>query len=736
LLVYMTNPYRDPLSYVLLVGALAMLTRYMVLPKGQRWHLALSGLLTGLAYCVREPSLLAVGPMFLLGVLHERKAGLVPLLRSAGAFAVGLLVGALPLLVQTLVIRQQIDISPYSASRGTLLPGFHAGILSETLSKAGSYFFWRMGWMALVLFLAGIAFALYRRNRIMVGLVFLSTLYALFYGFYWIFSKRYYFIVAVCGAPLVAFGTYAVISSLLRWTRRSAWTGTVFRWVVLLLSLTTGAKLLARGGAHLPFRTEQARRFTDTIRAVAPPHSTIYCERPLADVIRTLTGRPAIPLASLQQESLLSVFQTIDACLSAKSQLLFMKTSSPAKADPDEALLRQRYDLIPVLSFPAAKYRLENFTWGNPVSLYRIQPWTQNQTEHSIAIESPAILRIYVGQLWDDETRTRAELLLNGQPIMGRVQNGVNYMAVLPDTPQPIAVALTSDRPVPSDLRPTRLSLDEPMDLDFGALSAYSHDAFLSPDFFREPAHNQFARRLNGQGTVTLPLPWRDPMTVFAEVMVRPADMGAGGSIAIALPSGETVSAKLPANARYRGVMVSFAHNGLQDSLPITLSGSFDLDRIYLHPARALPIREVDVGAPADAPFLTDGFYGREMLPDGTTARWTAPRARTRLFLAQPTAEMELHIVYVDARPPGTAPADASLTLNHQPLTTDDVPHPAVPDRRILRASLSPDIVLTGDNQLEISCRGWKPRDILKSPDTRELGLFLDSIRIGPPSPE
>ncbi len=736
LLVYMTNPYRDPLSYVLLTGALTLLARYVALPNGRRWHLAVSGLLTGLAYCVREPSLLAVGPMFLLGVLHERKAGLAPLLRSAGAFAVGLLLGALPLLIQTFVIRRQVSISPYVASHDTLLPGFHSVALPETLSKAASYFFIHAGWLGIALLLAGVAFAAYRRNRTLLGLLLLSALYALFYGFYWMFSKRYYYVVALTAIPLAAYGAYAVLFCLGRLIRRPAWIEPAFRSLALLISLAAGFNLLAAGGARAPFRPPQARRFVETMQSAVPSNATLLCERPLADVIRTLAGLASISPSGLRAESPELVESIIASSLQENRPVFFMKTLALDKADPDEALIRRQFDLLPVAEFPTAEYRLENFTWGNPVSLFRILPWSRHQTEHSLAIESPSILRIQTGQLWDDKTRTRAELSINGQSLTDRVQNGVHYIAVFPCTPQPVTVALTSDRPMPADLRPVLLPPDDPIELDFGLLSPHSHDAGLSPEFFREPAHNLFARRLNGRGTLILPLPWSEPMTVFAEVFVRPADMDAGGSISIAAPTGASVTANLPANARYRGILLPIHHDGLQDSLPVGLSGSFDLDRICLHPARALTAREVDVGSPADAPFLADGFYGREILPDGTTVRWTAPNARIALFLAQPASDAELQVEYADTRPPAAPPLNASLSFNGRLLALRDEPHPALPGRRILRAPLPTDFVQTGENCLDLACQGWKPSVVSGSPDSRELGLHVVSIRVCPPVPD
>jgi hypothetical protein len=503
--------------------------------------------------------------------------------------------------------------------------------------------------------------------------------------------------------------------------------------MVLLISLMAGIRLLAAGPAHKPFRVPQAQRFVNTLQATVPPGATLLCERPLADVIRTLADLPTTSLSGFHNESLEHAFAFIESSLQTNPPVFFMKTTAPEKTDPNESLIRRRFDFIPSVAFPSDDYRLDYFTYGNPVTLFQILPWSQTNTEHSVVISSSGLLRIHAGDLWHDEARTTAELWIDNQLAIERVQNGINYTAIVPTGPQPAAVVLTSDRPIPSTLAPAWLTPDEPLDLDVGALSATPHDTLLSADFFQELAHNPFARRLNGQGTVTLPLPWRDPMTIFAEFFVRPADMGAGGSISIAPPSGESIAATLRANARYRGYLVSFKHDGLRDFLTLDLSGSFDLDRILLHPARSIPARELDVGSPNDAPFLANGFYGRETLPEGSTVRWTAPHARAKIFLTSPTAEMEVQIDYADIRPAEAAPADVSLVFNGHPLAIRDQTHPGKPGHRLIRAPLPPAAVVSGENLLDVSCQGWKPSAILNSPDSRELGLYVDTIRVGPP---
>ena len=63
----------------------------------------------------------------------------------------------------------------------------------------------------------------------LLGLLLLSALYVLFYGFYWMFSKRYYYVVALTAIPLAAYGAYAALFCLGRLIRRPACIEPAFR---------------------------------------------------------------------------------------------------------------------------------------------------------------------------------------------------------------------------------------------------------------------------------------------------------------------------------------------------------------------------------------------------------------------------------------------------------------------------------------------------------------------------
>lgn len=744
LLVYMTNPYRDPLSYVFLVSSLLALLRYVASPGRGRGRLALSGFLLGLAYCVREPSLVALGPMFLLGLAGERKAGRAAVIRSSFAFGAGLLAGALPLLYQTLVLRGQVAVSPYSVSQGRLLPGLHLVAFPTTVPKAARYLAGSSGWVSLFLFATGVAFAVRRRNRAAACLALLTAVYAAFYCFYWQFTRRYFFSAVITAAPVVAFGAYGAITTALRAAGRPRLALPLFRWIALGLALFTGLRLLAIGGSPREFRAAQARQFVRTIEQNVPAGSVVLSERELCLVIRTFTDIQSYPLDQIITEASSDwpqVRDRIEALRAEGRSIFFMKTVPPGEADKDETLLRCWYDLEPVAHFPAEEYRLERLNHGNPASLFRVVPWSKVETSHALNLAAPSILQINARELWPDEKRQTARLWLNGRVLLERVENGANYVELGAAPGQPAILDLRSNQHVPSDLAPVLLPRDARLDLNVGELSRDPHDHLLSPEFFREPPRDGYSRRLRERGSVTLPLPWREPMIVFAEFLVKRAGDGPAAKVEISADGLQPVTANVAGDGRFHGVMVPFTHDGVRLSCAAELAAEpedapIDLDRIYLYPVRTGATWELDVGSENDAPFLGDGFYSPEKAPDGSSARWTSRRALVSAYLARPAAEMELQIEYVGERPVGAPAPSVTLLFNEHPLGARDEAHPPRPNRRIVRAPIRADAFAPGANRLEILSRTWKPINFLKTGDTRDLGILVDTIRIVPrPAP-
>lgn len=742
MLQYMVNPYRDPLSYVLLAASFTLFAGSLQPGRARRVGLAASGLLLGFAYCTREPSLVALVPMFLLGVMSRRKNPDLPFWSSVAWFGVFLLIGCLPLLIQTLVFRQQVSLSPYAASHGRLMPGFYVAVFGDNSARGLQYVQARLGWTQDVLLLAGLLAAVWRRNRTMLGLALMSVVYFALYSFYATGVKRYFFVVALGMAPLMAYGLFALAEGLLRAARRPRAAPAVFGALTVALSLFVGGRLLAAGGSTKEFRVPQAKQFVQTMEKTVPAGSVVFSDRQLCHVIRTLTGVDSYELEKLiakASSDLARVRDQIEALRSDGRAVFFMKTVPPNDTDNDENLLRRWYELEPAAAFPSAEYRLGRINHGNSASLYRIVPWSKIETSHTLEIPARAMLQIDVHALWHIPERQTARLLLNDQVIDSRVEDGASYYEVGPASAA--ALVLRSNRPVPADLSPVLRPLNSRLDLNFGEYSKKPHDRLLSKDFFRAPAEDFYSRRLKGRGLVSLPMPWRRPMTVFAELVLKSAVEEKDSSIPITVSwdSRAASSRKLEADSRYHGVMVPLAHDGSARFMRVEVSTgagdagkAVDLDRIYLYPAPAGESWTLDVGSEDDTPFVASGFYRRDEAPGGAHARWTGHRAAVTLFLKRPFTDLLLEIAYFDGRPAAAPAPSATLSFNDQPLNPGEQADASDPNRCILRAVLPARAVNEGENTLEIRCRTWKPANYPGSRDSRDLGIMIDEIRVRP----
>ncbi|MBP7275362.1 MAG: hypothetical protein KBA51_04080, partial [Kiritimatiellae bacterium] len=204
------NPYRDPLSYVLLFASMGALV--FSLRRRRSAGVFLAGAILGLATSVREPSMLMILPFGLYGLWSWRASrGELPLVRSVLAFVFGLILALIPLAAQTYATTRQVLLPPQSSIEQQLIPGAHLNwaCFSEVAGKAGIYYWNTHPWL-LILAVVGVFVAIRRRQPLVLALLLPAAgIYAIFYSFYWTFVTRYFYMVALCLALVAGYGLYA-----------------------------------------------------------------------------------------------------------------------------------------------------------------------------------------------------------------------------------------------------------------------------------------------------------------------------------------------------------------------------------------------------------------------------------------------------------------------------------------------------------------------------------------------
>ena len=164
--------------------------------------------------------------------------------------------------------------------------------------------------------------------------------------------------------------------------------------------------------------------------------------------------------------------------------------------------------------------------------------------------------------------------------------------------------------------------------------------------------------------------------------------------------------------------------------------GALERLRVYRIELGA-PVR-IELGVPADEPFIESGFHARESSPAAPVLhwRWTQGPAALRLFAAAKDSSARLIVRTLSgARPPGVAAPEPRFALNGRALvaTATLVEELGALRRTVWTIELRDTPLAEGFNRLEIDSATWVPRDATGAQDARTLGVMLESVRLARP---
>ncbi len=739
-LMILADPYRDPLSHVFLSCAALFLLLFLGTPEARMRWIGVSGLMLGLAASVREPAILFAGPMVLTALMVRRHGGRFPLRPAALWFAAGTAIGLLPILAQMYLATGQVLVPPQAVQEETLFPGFVPARAGTNMRRALTYYALQSKWMAPAAFLTGIGFALARRNRLLL-LLFATTalLYAVLYTHYRMFVPRYFFITTLWAAPIAAYGLYHAADSILRLARRSRWRPVAWTGLTCLLMAWAGMRMLELEAPAIRFLPEHARTFKKDIEEHVPPGAFVVSPRNLCEVIGYFTHADSWRAWAMLYPDFRSdapVYERFRSMLDENRPLYLMELDSPGASNPDMIIFRRYFDLEPIATFDSARYNLQPIAGPGSMTLHHVRPWTSNTAYVALGpVSADSTLQWDVGRLWrDDMPRTFARVYLNNEPLGEVRHNDIQYFR-LPET-EDAHLELRSDAPVPQSPSPAVLAGHQPIHLDFGLLSASSHDAFLSDSILEEPVHRGYVRIWGGEGRIRLPPLWTPEMRVMGRLAVRAtrADEIIPVSLEFHLPDAPAQTVTFHASRRF-------------DLIPILLPGGFKEEQhigmriigeetlelnfltLFPHvPARAF---HIDIGTEEDDPHLLEGFYHRERHHRQIPVRWTSERASLFFHVDQVDIDMIVTLGYVDIpRPADAPPPNLQLHFNGTELDPATYDYDTTKRGVRLKAVVPHEQVRHGENRLDIVVEPWSPLAYGVSRDSRQLGIMLDTVKL------
>ncbi len=379
LVVQMMNPFRDPLSFLLALGAAVLLARHAVTGGARPAQVLGSGLLLGLACTVRETSVLLLAPFALYAFWSWRADPRIRFWRDALLFAAGFAAGLAPLMFQGLFTTGQVLLPPQAAVEKTLVPGAHFTwmCLRGTLKTAWPYFL-RMAGPGLLLLVWSAVLGVWRRNRIVAGLLLPAALvHAAFYSFYWTFVPRYFYSVAIFAVPVAAWGLLATIRGMV--ARAPLHIRTAMPAVAVgAAALAAAVHLLSIRPEVPPFQIPQARQFAADFERLLPADSLVFSRRHLCEMVRWFTPARSFPATSLIPADVpaeAALREALPPYLSDPRPLYLLEMRSGASWEADAALLDRICGLDFVGSFPAERYHLDSPKASSELRLFRVKPW-------------------------------------------------------------------------------------------------------------------------------------------------------------------------------------------------------------------------------------------------------------------------------------------------------------------------------------------------------------------------
>jgi hypothetical protein len=765
-IVYLANPYRDPLSYIFMISSALLFMSYLRSNGHTPMRLFIAGLLLGPAYFIKEPSVLIAVPLFLLGLITWITQRNVPFWKSCLLFGAGLAIGLLPAMIQTYAITNQIVIPHYiikdGTAHGTLtIPSMSLQHLAPTLEAAATYYWKRGGALHAVLFLLGVFHAIRRKNTPFLALIIPAVLfYTLFYGCYRGFGFRYFHVVTVFAAPVVAYGILgtAELAARLRPLRKltphilALTTAVVVTWVLWDLKPV--------GRSIGEFKIHHARALTTAIESIVPKGSTVYCHRHLNEILSWFIDREARSPESLLVPVLVAhercYFDSdrgfrdgIAAEIAAGHPPFYLEAPSDYSGNIGFHLIGRYYDLVAVAHFPTADYGLTQLNGNGDMILYRIQERTNTLTRAEIMVPKldPAVLRVSTGTL-----EGTGVLKLNDRRLDAAADGGVDYYAVnFDDFEAPYVLELSSEHPVPAALDVTVMSPSDSIFLDFGVLSRYCHDDLLSESILERVFFDCSARDLLHEGTVRLPVVADGPAFVFAKIRMTAVPHPTADPVTVQLrhegnskPLAVCVVPKDWSSYDFPFTFESKKKEGEFDIISLTVNRTSELKpgrnaqvtdsdilRIDgLHIVR-VPVSDtfvIDVGSPTDDLFLGEGFHHRESAPEGTV-RWTSERVSGSMYLEERDRDVAMAVTHWKKyRPEDAGEINPRILVNGIEVEGTEMEEPASPGLSVIR-TLVPYALLGGvSNSFELIVNSWRPDEITSSADTRELGVMVDEI--------
>jgi hypothetical protein len=747
------NPYRDPLSYVLVVFSAVLFVRSLA--KRRTWGVATAGAVLGLASSVREPSVFMAVPFLAYGLWTWAGAKEeIPLWKTAGAFALGLAAALVPLLVQTYLTTHQVLLPPQASLESQVVPGVHfkREVFAPTGYAAWVHYTKHELWL-LLLAAAGLVAAVRRRNRLVLALaVPAAVMYAAFYTFYWTFVIRYFYVAVLFLVLVAGYGVQTFLGWLCeRWPRRGRMAG----WVLLAAgACAAGGRLLASRWDFQPHQVPQAKAFAAAFGEVCPDASEVFAPRFLCEWIDWFMPYPSHPMPSpgpTGEGRSAFLRAELGPRLERGERLVAAVWDGEETAEGlDDPFLRRAFDRIPAGVLDPVPYCAHDYA-RKPIHFYRIAPWSRHRTE--LAWPAPSGERYWYMLDTGDPAEAEAapiEVSVDDVRQPGTVAHGgAQVGAGLPREGGGEGTAVAESAGLlPRDMRVAAGSLDEPVTLDFRFYSAFDHRWRLRGEVLPADERFHIGPRVPSAVEVEIPVPWPERGGAVLEWDVLSSCKIRGGFVEVgAYEDGRRLAGvRMPADRRVAKLVVPLPDDPERDVRTVRLEvedrpapenpdeppPGIELYQVRIHRRPAAYPVEIRFDGKGDAIHAFEGFHPAEGRGSGAF-RWTDGAAEAAVYAPVGSGrDVELRIAYSTAGVPADANADGELRVSWDGDAVEGTIERTDEGGKVFIWSAVLPAERVGaetPHRLRMESPPWKPADY-GSRDSRTLGVGVRRIEL------
>jgi len=763
MLLYLANPYRDPLAFLLLMASMICLVSFAYREPRRLPLVAASAVLLALGIATRDTTVLMGLPYLTFMVAMRYRDRTLPFWKAALVGGVAFAVMFVPQAWQNHLVSGHFIIPAQAAevaqAEGSLTPGVQEAFFTETFPGTLDFLQRHYGWGLIALFIIGLASSLGTRGLVVSVLLLPGILvYFFFYAGYKTVMPRYLLVIDVLAIPVMAAGASWLLGRCVK-ALRTGPRAEIRVHILSIIALGVSAALIVfQGHTKLDerFKMEHVFKLRRDLDALVPEKALILGDRPLAEIVRCFSTREGAVLDYISPIRTLAdpaYFTHLRERAGSGCPIYLL-----CKKDQYAGFMRRQKDVTLVRAFEAEEYGLGDVLNRNSFSLYRLEDRTNLVCRATVPVEQdgPHVLAVDTEELSSLTNRQKAALLLDGRLLDGHPTDGRNYYQVnVRPGGQALEVRLESDQPVPAILDATAVGLDDfvfelalvtEKDVDLYHINRFGGDFLLWP----WPRTRYMGIETNG--TVVVPAMAPGPDVCFATRMTAGiASDQPDNESPFRLQAGEKVVYEntLRAhggefNGSWRDIGFMFTPESVvHDAATLRfLAGPYKAGN--LHESQVMVKRlcvkrlkladriDITFGTAGDEWFIMDGMYPaeRNASPNAQSWRWTEARARVIVPLAGKGAKVGLAVRYLlEGRPPTLAMPVPEFRWNDHALS-------GVSSTGTLGSVHFADVRfdVPGDrpgqqiNILEISASTWVPREHGLGKDGRILGIMLQSV--------